>query len=495
MLKTYLTNIHRPKRLSEIDWENNLTVVNRITISFSNLIDQIFKLLSALQTYLLIHFFEAKSERDDHKIMADLQTGDYDLNHGLQDHDEIDAKIEEIVSSGEKFTDEEFDIADDDNAGDEHARVPDQTDDFSFIGDGHEACDIAQGGLGDCWFLSALSSLAQDLPEDAPLRVKDIAVQRVLQPEFNNSEEAREAGIFKFKFFRLGEWIDVIIDDDLPTRKRARPSDTGEWWVPLVEKAYAKFSGSYEKIQGGNTCWALQELSGGITVELKNLSKGNAQQAAENAAARGISLFKVFYHIQNRALICTSNLGDGGNDVITNGLVHGHAYSLLRIDYVMKNDGETVKLVKIRNPWAQTEWTGEWSDHCPNWEEVSDEEKERIDFAVEDDGGFYMNFEDWIGEFEMFTICMLPRLDPDDEEVASDDEARARDRRVIGTFVPGESSPVDVQELQSSFNEPSMHVQAQLKVDPLYGKPTRFVWIQFLLDSKLKESRSVIFNL
>jgi hypothetical protein len=61
--------------------------------------------------------------------------------------------------------------------------------------------------------------------------------------------------------------------------------------------------------------------------------------------------------------------------------------------------------VKIRNPWAQTEWTGEWSDHCPNWEEVSDEEKERIGFAVEDDGGFYMNFEDWIGEFEMFTIC------------------------------------------------------------------------------------------
>ena len=172
------------------------------------------------------------------------------MNHQLQDHDEIDAKIEEIVSSGEKFTDEEFDIADEDNAGDEHARVPDQTDGFSFIGDGHEACDIAQGGLGDCWFLSALSSLAQDLPEDAPMNVKDVAVQRVLQPDFNNSDVARETGIFKFKFFRLGEWIDVIIDDDLPTRKRARPSDTGEWWVPLVEKAYAKFSGSYEKIQG-----------------------------------------------------------------------------------------------------------------------------------------------------------------------------------------------------------------------------------------------------
>ena len=87
---------------------------------------------------------------------------------------------------------------------------------------------------------------------------------------------------------------------------------------------------------------------------------------------------------------------------------------------------------------------------------------------------------------------MLPRFDPDDEDVVSEDEAKARDRRVIGTFVPGESCPVDVNELQSSFNDPAMHAQAQLKVDPLFGKPTRFVWIQFLLDCKLKESRLII---
>ena len=27
-----------------------------------------------------------------------------------------------------------------------------------------------------------------------------------------------------------------------------------------------------------------------------------------------------------------------------------------------------------------------------------------------------MCFKDWVDEFEMFTICMLPRLDPDDTE-------------------------------------------------------------------------------
>ena len=62
----------------------------------------------------------------------------------------------------------------------------------------------------------------------------------------------------------MGEWVDVIIDDRLPTYRRALPSATNEWWVPLVEKAYAKFNGSYDKISFGKTCWALTELTGGI---------------------------------------------------------------------------------------------------------------------------------------------------------------------------------------------------------------------------------------
>ena len=71
----------------------------------------------------------------------------------------------------------------------------------------------------------------------------------------------------------MGEWVDVVIDDRLPERRRASESDTNEFWVPLTEKAYAKFNGGYKKLVGGQTCWALTDLSGGIAVELQEMMR------------------------------------------------------------------------------------------------------------------------------------------------------------------------------------------------------------------------------
>ena len=37
------------------------------------------------------------------------------------------------------------------------------------------------------------------MPEDSPLRVKEVAVERVIQRETNSTEEAQQAGLYRFK--------------------------------------------------------------------------------------------------------------------------------------------------------------------------------------------------------------------------------------------------------------------------------------------------------
>lgn len=106
-----------------------------------------------------------------------------------------------------------------------------------------------------------------------------------------------ECGVYGFVFFRDGEWISTVVDDNLclseldfddayssvydPSGKKAKKwkdhrqtgsealfyakcEDSNETWLPLLEKAYAKVHGDYESIEGGWPGEGVEDMSGGI---------------------------------------------------------------------------------------------------------------------------------------------------------------------------------------------------------------------------------------
>jgi hypothetical protein len=94
------------------------------------------------------------------------------------------------------------------------------------------------------------------------------------------------AGIFQFRFWYYGQWVDVVVDDRLPVYPSNKlifcnnVETPNEFWSPLLEKAYAKLCGCYENLDGGSTTDALIDMSGGIeeTFEIKSMRGAYAQK-------------------------------------------------------------------------------------------------------------------------------------------------------------------------------------------------------------------------
>ncbi|XP_010147790.1 PREDICTED: calpain-9 isoform X2 [Eurypyga helias] len=242
-------------------------------------------------------------------------------------------------------------------------RPPDIVKDPKFILGGATRTDICLGDLGDCWLLAAIASLT--LNEKTLARV--VPLDQNFGPDY--------AGIFHFRFWQHNEWLDVVIDDRLPTFKGRlvflHSAEHNEFWSALLEKAYAKLNGSYEALKGGSSIEAMEDFTGGVG-EMYEVKK-----APDN-----------FYEILEKSLKrcsmvgCSINISSAAESEAKTpfGLIKGHAYSVTGIDEVSYR-GQQVQLVRIRNPWGQVEWNGPWSDK--------------------------MKFEDFKVHFDKVEICNL----------------------------------------------------------------------------------------
>ncbi|XP_014259622.1 calpain-A isoform X3 [Cimex lectularius] len=259
--------------------------------------------------------------------------------------------------------------------------------------EGASRFDVQQGELGDCWLLAAVANLTLN---------EELFKQVV--PDDQNFKN-KYAGIFHFRFWQYGRWVDVVIDDRLPTYNGQliflHSSEPNEFWSALLEKAYAKLHGSYEALKGGSTNEAMEDFTGGLA-EMYVL-----EEAPSN-------LFQIVLkaHERSSLLACSIEPDPNVTEAQTSqGLVKGHAYSVTRIQYVdiqTPNVSGKIPLLRLRNPWGnEAEWNGAWSDKSPEWRYISDEKKEEIGLIFESDGEFWMSFKDFMKYFSRLEICNL----------------------------------------------------------------------------------------
>lgn len=196
-----------------------------------------------------------------------------------------------------------------------------------FVG-GVDVRDLKQGAAGDCFFLANAASLARHNPN-------------FLKQSFR----ANADGTVSVRFFKQAAdgsaqptW--VTVDRDTVQRSSravyARGADSRELWPALMEKAYARFIGSYEKIgHGGRADLAAFALTGsmGVAKETKSLEAGPLVESLRSAMA------------SHRPVTASTSATESHP-----GMVPSHSYSVLGV--VQTASGP---MIRVRNPWGYRE--------------------------------------------------------------------------------------------------------------------------------------------
>ncbi|XP_068196326.1 calpain-10 isoform X2 [Antennarius striatus] len=254
-----------------------------------------------------------------------------------------------------------------------------------------------QGLLGDCWFLCACSFLLKNkhlLNKVFPLD----------QPEWG---DRRYRGAFKFRFWQLGHWTDVSIDDRLPcinsTLCFSRCHSPTAFWVALLEKAYAKLHGSYERLWAGQVSEALVDLTGGLAEHwsVGEFGSGEEQRPemdSDQVRKRQLDLSLLDPVKDSCAISCSSHASTGAAE-----LGQHHALTVMEWLDVKTLSGRKVLLLRIRNPWGRCCSGGAWIGSGAGWSSVDPVSALDLQSRLAE-GEFWLDEKEFLSQFDDVTV-------------------------------------------------------------------------------------------
>ena len=190
----------------------------------------------------------------------------------------------------------------------------------------------------------------------------------------------------------------MVIDDYVPYDKELKKliyakKVTKNIWPILLEKAFAKFNGSYEDIVSGKAKEIKFFLPYPIKLYINTVDE----------TKKGIQWNRIKQRISNHCLITWNTYSKDNEDLRYKelGLVKNHAYFITSYYQFDNEDDMKIRVLKVANPHSTQKWKGKWSDTDDIWNEHY---KEIFDFSSKLPGEFYISFHDYLRYFKSTSI-------------------------------------------------------------------------------------------
>ncbi|XP_057602705.1 calpain-10 isoform X2 [Hippopotamus amphibius kiboko] len=288
---------------------------------------------------------------------------------------------------------------------------------------------VKQGLLGDCWFLCACAALQKS----------QHLLGQVFPPGQPSWLDQTYRGSFTCRVWQFGRWVEVTVDDRLPCLagrlcfSRCQREDV--FWLPLLEKVYAKVYGSYERLWAGQVADALVDLTGGLAERwnLKDVAGASGQQ--DRPGGTGRRTCRQLLSLKDRCLLSCSVLSPRAG---TRELGEFHAFIVSDLCELRGLAGQSVLLLRIHNPWGRRCWQGPWREGGEGWSQVEPSAEAQLLSRLQE-GEFWVEEDEFLREFDEVTIG-FPITEAGHLQSLYSGRALCHTQELPGAWVKGQSA-------------------------------------------------------